>query len=157
MCQNNQKTILFCRQFRDSDAKAVSDLVRECLVEVNSKFYPDSVIKKMVTVHTPEYFIKTANERLVLVAEQFDEIIGTATTSDNFFGSVFVKPKFEGKGIGKKLIQTLEQLAKNSGQNEVKLHASVNAVGFYEKLGYQRGNLISDEIFGKSYEMAKNI
>lgn len=45
-------------------------------------------------------------------------------------------------GLGSVIISSLEEIAKQTGKNKYKLHAQVQAKGFYEKLGYKG---VSDE------------
>jgi len=40
-------------------------------------------------------------------------------------------------GLGKLIVSTLEEIAKNKGLFKVKLHGQTHAEGFYHKLGYQ--------------------
>lgn len=40
-------------------------------------------------------------------------------------------------GLGKVIIQKLEEIARNKEANKVKLHGQTQTEGFYEKLGYQ--------------------
>ncbi|RXT03883.1 GNAT family N-acetyltransferase [Ammoniphilus sp. CFH 90114] len=40
-------------------------------------------------------------------------------------------------GLGKMIIQTLEQLAREKGMTKAKLHGQTQAEGFYQKLGYE--------------------
>jgi GNAT superfamily N-acetyltransferase len=147
------------RQLKDLDALAVSEIIITCLKEENSKFYPPEIIDRMVKLYTPNLIIQSAKDRLVLVAEDvnFSIIIGTATFNIGFFGSVFVHPKYAHRGVGSKLMSTLESLAKNQGQEIVKLHSSINAVGFYLGQGYTKGRFVEDIKFGKSYEMTKKL
>ncbi|MCM2532912.1 GNAT family N-acetyltransferase [Neobacillus pocheonensis] len=45
-------------------------------------------------------------------------------------------------GIGKLIIETLEEIAKEKGVSKVKLHGQTQAEGFYKKLGYQTSSNI---------------
>lgn len=47
-----------------------------------------------------------------------------------------VDEKWQGKGIGKLLMQTAEAFAIENGIQKIELHARENAIGFYERLGY---------------------
>jgi len=47
-----------------------------------------------------------------------------------------VTPSLQGTGLGRALVQHLEQALSAKGFNEIELHAREHAVGFYEKLGY---------------------
>lgn len=46
-------------------------------------------------------------------------------------------------GLGKKIIQTLEEIAKDKGIAKVKLHGQTHAEEFYKKLGY----MTSSDVF----------
>ena len=64
----------------------------------------------------------------------------------------------EGKGLGKQIINALEEKAKQVGLNEVVLNAREHAVGFYQKLGYELqgySHTLYDDV--KHYRMIKNI
>lgn len=45
-------------------------------------------------------------------------------------------------GLGKMIIEALEELSKEKGLSQVKLHGQTQAEGFYEKLGYQTSSNI---------------
>ena len=149
---------IIIKQLKKSDAKAASHVIIRCLKEINSQFYPKRVIRKMEKLYTPEHIINFAKDRLFLVAEDSnEEIIGTATISENMFGSVFISPDHQRKGIGAKIMLALEELVKLQGKDEVILHASINAVQFYEKQGYKEIKRVEDEKFGNSIEMRKQL
>lgn len=47
-----------------------------------------------------------------------------------------VDSRFQGRGIGRQLMQHMEEIARNKGRKETILHAREIALPFYEKLGY---------------------
>ncbi len=49
-----------------------------------------------------------------------------------------VKARHEGKGIGRRMLLSLEALLAERGVMQLSLHARISAAGFYEKLGYVR-------------------
>ena len=49
-----------------------------------------------------------------------------------------VKPGYAAQGVGRALLRVLESRLMAQGVRRVSLHARVGAIGFYEKLGYQR-------------------
>ena len=51
---------------------------------------------------------------------------------------VAVKKSLQGKGYGCILVKFSENFAKERGYKEIILHSRATAVGFYEKLGYQK-------------------
>ena len=48
----------------------------------------------------------------------------------------------QGKGLGRALMNFAENLARDRGYRTLSMHARVNSVGFYEKMGYK---VVSDE------------
>lgn len=143
------------REFKDQDALEASDLIRKTLSEENSKFYPVSVIKFMVNEFTPRFLVELSKEREFFVAIEKSKILGTITLIKDYIGTVFVNPDYHGKGIGTKLMEAIENLAKERKIEELRLNSSINAVDFYEKLCYKKGEQSQSEEYGVTYEMRK--
>lgn len=53
-------------------------------------------------------------------------------------GRVVVLPEYRGKGLGRQAIEEAERWIRELGFHEVRIDSRVEAVGFYEKLGYRR-------------------
>ena len=143
------------RKFKDEDAIKASDIIRKALSEVNSKFYPKSVINYMCNEFSPEFLIELSKEREFYVATENSKIIGTITIIHDYIGTVFVNPENSIKGIGTKLMKSIENLATQRKIKKLRLESSVNAVNFYEKLGYKKGEISQSEEYGITYEMSK--
>ena len=73
-----------------------------------------------------------------------EKIIGVGSIS-SYWGSetesilltIFVLPEFHGKGIGRTIIRTLEQDELFKRAVRVEIPASIPAVEFYQKFGYE--------------------
>ncbi|EGQ9065003.1 GNAT family N-acetyltransferase [Vibrio parahaemolyticus] len=64
-----------------------------------------------------------------------DEIIGyVAWRQGNYIAQLYVSSKYQKQGVGRGLIT---EMLKRSGASSIELKASVNAVGFYQRLGFQ--------------------
>jgi len=48
-----------------------------------------------------------------------------------------VRESYQGKGVGRELVNYAESFAKGRGNEEIVLHARETVRGFYEKLGYE--------------------
>ncbi|MCW9047339.1 MAG: GNAT family N-acetyltransferase [Gammaproteobacteria bacterium] len=63
---------------------------------------------------------------------------------------------YQGKGVGRSILDHMEQYSKDNNARELFLHARQNALGFYEKSGYQiteKSYLLFDSI--QHYKMVK--
>ena len=145
------------RLFQDKDARAVSEIIRKCLREVNSKDYPPSVIRYMCRFFTPGRMKKNSRDGTVFVAEEDNRILGTASLKDDMVLTVFVLPKHHGRGIGKRLMEKVESTAKRKGYSSVKVPASLTAVRFYRKFGYVRLKKEYNKGFGYCIMMRKRL
>jgi GNAT superfamily N-acetyltransferase len=50
--------------------------------------------------------------------------------------AVFVHPAFHGRGLGARLVGAVEALIAAAGRRRILVPAALNAVGFYQRLGY---------------------
>lgn len=60
-------------------------------------------------------------------------------------------------GLGKKILKTLEEIAKEQGITQVKLHGQTQAEGFYKKLGYRTSSDVFMEDGGPHLLMIKEL
>ncbi len=75
-------------------------------------------------------------------AERARRVVGvlTTTTYDGlaFLGAVIVAPELRGKGVGKEMMEAALAHLKATGVRTVRLNAYLNAIPFYERLGFHR-------------------
>jgi len=122
-----------------SDAQAVFDLRNRSIRRLCRGFYSDDLLVRWTdgVTASPE-FIEFVSQ-LMYVAETFDGIVGCGAVSliDGKIDAVFVDPDHAGNGIGRKMMQRLEEIGIESGAAEtLYLEATLNAAPFYRKLGY---------------------
>ena len=58
---------------------------------------------------------------------------------------VAVDSKYQGEGVGRELVTYAEKRAKKAGFQTIIMHAMLNVIGFYEKLGYHQDGDIFEE------------
>lgn len=58
-------------------------------------------------------------------------------------GRVVVLPEYRGQHLGSRVIKEAEKWIKELGYNQIRIDSRVEAVGFYEKIGY---TLMDDEV-----------
>lgn len=71
---------------------------------------------------------------------RFYEISGNAVT----IGRVVVLPEYREKHLGERVVREAEQWITELGYKVIEVDSRVVAVGFYEKLGYEK---VSDEVY----------
>jgi len=75
-------------------------------------------------------------KRLVFVAIEEGRVIGKASLEGNTVRSVFVVPSRQDSGVGKSLMNHVEQIAKARSIHCLTVSSSVTAEGFYRRLGF---------------------
>ena len=145
------------RLFDERDAEAVSRLIRDNLLHVNSRDYDASVIDYMCRMFTPSYLRETAVTRTMFVAEINGQVVGTVGLEGDEVCALNVSPGEHGQRIGERLLPHVEDVALERNIHWLQLSASLTAVRFYEKMGYVAREREESEYFGPAYIMTKLI
>lgn len=148
---------LVIRAYTEEDSPVLSAIIRENLLQVNSKDYPQEIIDRMCAIFTPKHITELSGTRTAVVAVVDNQVIGTASLAGDTIYTVFVDPRHHARGYGQCLIAYLEQLAAESGILSLQLPSSITAQGFYEKLGYRAVHIGHSEAFGDSIVMLKEL
>lgn len=150
------------RPFQDADAEAVSALILHTFLVSNSKDYPPEYGDALAQSLTPEGIRRRAESAHGYVAEDGEKVIGCGMIAP-YFGSetesilltIFVLPEYQGRGIGRQIVQTLEQDEFFLRARRIEIPASVTAVEFYRKLGYDYKNGIAELDPERHYRLEK--
>ena len=119
-----------------ADAEAISRVIGRTLRETNARDYPAKVIETLVEVFSPERIAAYIADRNVYVASVGGRIVGTASLQSSVVRAVFVDPGHQKRGVGAKLMDTVERLARARSNAAVTVNSSLTALGFYQKRGY---------------------
>ncbi|MCR4620481.1 MAG: GNAT family N-acetyltransferase [Clostridiales bacterium] len=145
---------MLIRRFRAGDESAVSRMIAKTLSISNAKDYPADQIEELIQRMNPQFISACASQRHFYVAEEDGAVIGCASigpfwgkTDESGIFTVFVDPEHQKLGVGKRLISILEKDEYFLRADRVEIPASITAVGFYMKLGYEpkSGDLVPDE------------
>ncbi|HVN43144.1 MAG TPA: GNAT family N-acetyltransferase [Steroidobacteraceae bacterium] len=94
-----------------------------------------------------EWDAMDAPSRHVLALDANRDAVGTGRLDPTGkIGRVAVLPQYRGRGIGVAIVRRLVGLAESIGLQEVHLNAQVEAVGFYERLGFRPEGPVFDEV-----------
>lgn len=91
-----------------------------------------------------------------------DKLVGYVLAQKPFGGVVFVVwiailPEFQGRGIGKSLMQKIEEVVKPFGVHNLQLNADAKNLSFYEKLGYEKIGFDKKGYFGADSYILKKV
>ena len=134
------------RKFKKSDIRQVAKIKNSVFSSFNkSEYFEKEAVAKYLsyTNHKKsdqellEAF-KVTPDSIFYVAEENNKIFGYIKGRKNRIGNLFVLGQTHKKGIGKKLVDLFEKDAKKQNSNEIKIHSSIYAVPFYQKMGYKK-------------------
>lgn len=139
------------RRYQGADAEKIVELIRRNFLEVNVRDYGETAMKKLAEHHDVNWFKSVAGYANVYVFCIDEEIVGVGSIS-SFWGSltesilltIFVLPELQGQGIGRYIIQTLEQDELFLRADRIEIPASITAAEFYRKLGYDYKNGVKE-------------
>lgn len=135
------------RRYQEKDAEVIVHLIARNFLEVNSKDYGRKAMEELAADHDVNWFRGLAEYANVYVFCIENEIVGVGSIS-SFWGSltesilltIFVLPELQGQGIGRFIIETLETDELFLRADRIEIPASITAVEFYRKQGYDFKN-----------------
>lgn len=135
------------RKFVNSDADEVSALIIKTLRTTNIKDYSEDFIENDVKNFSPEGVLQRASWTHFYVICDGNTIVGCGAIGpywgkqdESSLFNIFVLPEYHGKGVGRKIIETLEQDEFFLRAKRIEIPASITACDFYRKLGYTYKN-----------------
>ncbi|RON19449.1 GNAT family N-acetyltransferase [Pseudomonas frederiksbergensis] len=126
------------RNAMNADAPAISRTIINTLRESNAQDYSSEIIDQVAQSFSPLAILHLLTERQVLVATVDSHIVATASLDQDVVRSVFVDPSYQGKGIGRHLMERIQSIAINAGLNLLCVPSSITAEGFYASLGFKK-------------------
>ena len=154
------------KEYDNKYAEEISKIIIQNLLKINSKDYGLEFAKKTAKEFTTEKIIENFPKKTkVFVAMKDNKVIGTAGLDKSWYNndgeywilSVFVDVSYHNQGIGKMLINKIEQFAKTISTKKLVIPASITGCEFYHKFGYEYANGKKELNSEQMYIMEKNI
>lgn len=150
------------RRFTEADAEAAAQVISITVEISNSADYSPEYIERLKQTHNAETLKQRAKEGHMYVVCDGEKIVGTGTIAP-FWGSetesilltIFVLPEYQGRGLGRLMIETLEQDEYAKRASRIEIPASLTAVNFYRHLGYDYKNGVTEPEDGLLYRLEK--
>ncbi len=152
------------RLITPDDVNEVTEMIHKTIRISNSKDYPEDLVEAMVNAHTPEFILRRSGWTHFYVALDGETIIGCGAigpywnsgTESSLF-TIFVMPEYQGNGVGRSIVETLEKDEYFIRANRIEIPASITGVPFYQKMGYGFKNGISEPDEEHVVRMEKSI
>jgi len=127
-------------KFRSLDAIDAAPAQRLIHLTIDSSYpgaYPPRAVQFFKAFHSLDRILERCTLGQVLVIEQDEDVIATGAIVADEITGVFVHPQSQKLGIGGRLMDRLENIARIGGHESVQLAVSLPSRGFYESRGYQ--------------------
>lgn len=159
------------KEYEGKYAKEMSEIILSNLYTITIKDHGKEVVDRIARHFTEEEIKKNFPKRIkcfvaiddgkVLATASLDKVNGMygiqAENPENKYIilTVFTHLEHQKQGVGKALIQKIDEYAEKIGAEEVLIPASVHALEFYRKLGYDFYNGISLQNNDREYILSK--
>ena len=123
-----------------ADAAAIWAIHTRAIRETASWHYEPDTIAAWSGRVTPASYAESIETLVLVVAEDDDARLAGFAELDPSAGIVracYVDPDYERQGVGRALMRAVEDEARARGRSALLLDASLNAIAFYESLGWK--------------------
>ena len=124
-----------------ADAAALLALQMDAINAISETHYTAVQRQAWFGERTPQHYLGPITTRLMRVAQADAESpllgFGQLDLSTRFVEAIYVRPAVQRSGIGRQLLQALESSASGAGAQVLWLDASLNAVLFYQRQGFE--------------------
>ena len=127
------------RKATQEDRVDIYNVHRSAALQLEAGQYEATELKAWVTHLSPDLYEQPIATQEFVVAEMDDTVVGFGQLNlgTGEIKAVYVSPDQAGNGVGTTVLNALESTARAAGIERLRLNASLNSVGFYERMGYQ--------------------
>ena len=135
------------RKIEEKDIQEVSDLIAKTARISLAIYYPQKEVNSVIKSLDYEGVKKRASWTHFYVIKESNKIVACGAigpywdslTESSLF-TIFVDPDHQGKGYGRKIIETLERDEYFTRAKRTEIPAGMVAIPFYRKMGYEFKN-----------------
>ena len=125
------------RPAKKSDASRISYLIKKNTELVPDNQYTPQQKQAFIVKNTPKLVEQKIEQFPMFCAFEYDRLVGTIGIIESRVVGMYVSYTQRGKGVGRKLMEYLEEYAMTKGIKKLTLSATPAGRPFYEKVGFQ--------------------
>ncbi len=129
------------RRMVPSDAVGMHRVHTHAVTAVCAAFVEPAAVEAWLHGRTPEKYVLAADEggeTFWIAAAEDGSVIGFSSWRRDELVSLFVDPAWHERGVGRALFDACEKDAAENGHAPRRLTATLNAVSYYEALGFRQ-------------------
>lgn len=121
------------------DLEAISRLRNEAILETVQHSYSRQQLLHWSRIQPSDRTLNRLADGCVLAGVSESQIVAcnSLDLDEKEMVGLFIKPAFQGRGLGHRMVQEIERLAIRFGISELRVEAATPAIGFYRKCQYQ--------------------
>ena len=124
------------RPFRETDLMYLKSMIHRTIAICYPGYYCLEAVRFFTNYHDEQAIRRDAEAGCTVAVDNAGRTIGTGTLVGDEIKRVFVDPSVQRQGVGRRIMQYLEEKARSSGVATLRLDASLPSKAFYDKLGY---------------------
>lgn len=135
---------MIVRPYKAGDETAMAEMIAYTLRESNREDYTPEYLEGIVNHYHPAFFTERAGDSHIYVLCDGERIVGCGgitgcwgSPTESYVFSVFVHPDYQGRGLGRMIMDALESDICFKRAWRTELASSITAVGFYQAMGYK--------------------
>jgi len=132
----------YTRKATENDTFILEQIMREAFEASYAHFMPEQYVREFYDNNEAQRVARTSIERTG-VAEIMGRVVGFVTTLDNTVQELWVEPNYQGQGVGRALIEWVEEQFRGKGYPTITLYcyaANTEAFEFYKKLRFRKAS-----------------
>lgn len=128
--------MLTIRKANSGDVLDAWDIRKASVLAACANYYSEASLSAWVDGSPTDKWANVV-ERDFYVAVDDGFVVGTGmlTVASGQVDAIFLRPSHMGRGIGRKMLESLEALARDHGLASMRLDATLNAAPFYRHCG----------------------
>lgn len=123
-------------RFKPGDLSELQKLIHTTIKKCYPVVYAPEIIDFFLNYHSKEEILTRSEKAVIMLLRIDNKMIATGFLHENEIGGVYVLPEYQGLGYGRKIVESLLEIAKENELEDIHLDSTPIARAMYEKLGF---------------------